>query len=78
MGLLGFRKIASHQDTLFEDVVTRYERLRPVRLRLNNELVRCLSRDVLNDGAEKIGILRSGTFVFDNEDETSVLMDYCI
>lgn len=78
MGLLGFRKAASHQDTLFEDVVTRYERLRPVRLRLNNELVRCLSRDVLNDGAEKIGILRSGTFVFDNEDETSVLMDYCI
>jgi hypothetical protein len=33
---------------------------------------------VLNDGAKRIGILRGGTFVFESEDETSVLMDYCI
>ncbi len=47
-------------------------------MRLNNELVHRLSRDVLNEGAKKIGILRNGVFVFENEDETYVLMDYCI
>jgi len=33
---------------------------------------------VLREGAKKLGILRGDTFVLDNEDETSVLMDYCI
>ena len=78
MGLFGFSKTSVSQTTVFKDIVAYYQRLRPIRLRLNNELVRRLSRDVLNDGAKKIGILRGGTFVFDNEDETSVLMDYCI
>ena len=47
-------------------------------MRLNNELVHRLSRDMLDEGAKKIGIYHDGTFVFENEDETSVLMDYCI
>jgi hypothetical protein len=78
MGLFSFSETAAPQTTVFEEVFARYQRLRPIRLRLNNELVRRLSRDVLNDGARRIGILRDGVFVFDNEDETSVLMDYCI
>ncbi len=78
MGLFGFSKTSVSQTTFFKDIVAHYQRLRPIRFRLNNELVRRLSRDVLNDGAKKIGILRGGMFVFDNEDETSVLMDYCI
>ena len=59
-------------------IVARYERLRQVRLRLNNELVSRLSHDALDEGGRKLGILRKGVFVFDSEDETSVLMDYCI
>lgn len=78
MAILGFRKVVSHEDAASKDIVASYQRLRPIRLSLNNELVRRLSRDVLNDGAKRIGILHGGTFVFDNEDETSVLMDYCI
>lgn len=78
MVLFGFRKPSFAPTTDSQDIAARYQRLRPIRLRLNNELVRRLSRDVLNEGARKIGILRNGVFVFDNEDESSVLMDYCI
>src|SRR3989304_2643233 len=78
MGLFDFSKASFPNTTGSRDIVAHYQRLRPIRLRLNNELVRRLSRDVLKDGAKRIGILRGGRFVFDNEDETSVLMDYCI
>jgi hypothetical protein len=60
------------------NLVARYQRLRLTRLRLNNELVRRLSRDVLYEGARQLGILHGKTIVFDNEDQSSVLMDYCI
>jgi len=78
MGLFGLVKSPSPQATAYRDVAARYQRLRPIRLWLNNELVRRLSRDALDEGAKKLGLLRSGVFVFDNEDETSVLMDYCL
>ena len=78
MGLFGFIKSTPRQTTVLPDIVAHYQRLRPIHLRLNNELVRRLSRDVLDEGAKKLGILRGGMFVFDSEDESSVLMDYCI
>ena len=59
-------------------VVARYQQLRPIRLRLNHELVGRLSQDVLRIGASRLGMLKNGVFVFNTEDETSVLMDYCI
>ncbi|NQU25578.1 MAG: hypothetical protein HQ567_30195 [Candidatus Nealsonbacteria bacterium] len=78
MGLFGFGRTPSPQTADLREVVAYYRRLRPTRLRLNNTLASRLSRDVLNEGAKKIGILRGGTFVFDSENEMSVLMDYCI
>lgn len=78
MGLFGLLKRAAKQPADTAEMVALYQRLRPVRLRLNNELVERLSRDSLNEGGKKLGILRRGVFVFDNEDESVVLMDYCI
>ncbi|MDC0934806.1 hypothetical protein OAS39_00875 [Pirellulales bacterium] len=83
MGLFGFSKFSSTQAAVSKeaspkDIVARYRNLRSIRLRLNDELVHRLPTEVLKDGAKRIGILRGGKFVFDNEDETSVLMDYCI
>jgi hypothetical protein len=78
MGLFSFGGISRSLATEYQDVLTRYQRFRPIRFRLNDELVRRLPRDVLDEGARKLGILRRGVFVFDNEDESSVLMDYCI
>lgn len=78
MGLFGLFKRGPNQPTDTAGIVALYQRLRPVRLRLNNELVGRLSRDALDEGGKKLGILRRGMFVFNNEDESSVLMDYCI
>ena len=78
MGLFGFGKASPPQITSSKDIVAFYQRLRRVRMRLNDELLQRLSPDMLDEGGERLGILRDGTFVFANEDETSVLMDYCI
>ena len=61
-----------------EDILTRYKHLRLVSRNLNDKLVRRLSKDVLHEGGRKLGILKGNTLVFESEDESSVLMDYCI
>ena len=71
-------KDTAAKGTVIKDVVACYQRLRSTRLHLSNELVARLSRDTLDEGARRLGILRDGTFVFDSEQEMSVLMDYCI
>ena len=58
--------------------ISRYKHLRSVGRDLSNKLVERLSMDVINEGARKLGILQGGTLVFDSEDESCVLMDYCI
>ena len=77
MGLLdlfrpdgGTTKIADRAE-----IISRYKRLHKVGTRLNNKLVGQLSKDVLDEGAKKLGILQNGIFVFDSEDESAVLMD---
>ena len=78
MGLFGIGEALSPQVAAFKDIVAFYRHIRQERLRLNNMLVQRLSTDMLKDGAKRLGMLRGGTFVFDTEDDTSVLMDYCI
>ena len=59
-------------------IISRYKRLRAVGRNLNHKLVQRLSTDVLHEGGRKLGILQRGTLVFNSEDETSILMDYCL
>ena len=59
-------------------IISRYKHLRAVGRNLNHKLVKRLSRDVLYEGGKRLGILENGTLVFNSEDESSVLMDYCI
>ncbi len=59
-------------------LVARYQRLRAMSKNLNSAMVQRLARDALQEGGRKLGILQDGTFVFGNEDDTSVLMDYCL
>jgi hypothetical protein len=60
------------------DVLARYKQLRRVGLELNNKLVRSLTKAELEQGGKKLGMWRRGTLVFDTEDMSSVLMDFCI
>ena len=78
MGLFGFGKGSAPETAVLEDIVSRYKRLRPIRRRLNDKLVGRCAGDVLEEGGKKLGLFRHGTFVFDTEDESSMLMDYCI
>jgi hypothetical protein len=59
-------------------IVELYQRRRPIRLRLNDALTRRLSKDEIQRGANQLGMLRGDVIYFDDEDQTSVLMDYCI
>ncbi len=78
MGLLSLVRGSSASDSNRIHVVAQYQRLRGLRLHLNNELVQRLSKEVLHEGARKLGMLRGNVFVFNHEVESSVLMDYCI
>jgi hypothetical protein len=64
--------------TVHAHVLPIYQRFRQVNLRVNHKLVETLSKDVLNEGARRLGILQRDVIVFGSEDEAPVLMDYCI
>src|SRR4051794_2351253 len=59
-------------------LLDRYRRMREVRFRLNNLLVKMIPRKTLDECGRILGFLRKGVLSFETEDETSLLMDYCI
>lgn len=78
MGLSHFLSTSFPHALSLDDIAARYARLRPIRQRLNDELVTRLSRDVLDEGARSLGMLRGNAFLFGDENDMSVLMDYCV
>jgi hypothetical protein len=56
-------------------LLTRYRRIREVRLQLNNVLVGTIPKRALQECGRKLGYLRKNTLVFDSEDDMAVLMD---
>lgn len=61
-----------------KSIVARYEQLRKVGVRLSTLLVSRLTRDMMYEGAKRLGIFHKGKIVFDNESQVPILMDYCI
>lgn len=59
-------------------LLRRYRRLRAVMRDLHSELLRSVSKAIFTESGEKLGFMVDGTFVFETEDESSVLMDYCL
>lgn len=58
-------------------LIEKYKTYRKIGMRLNNKMIeKCLSRDVIKNSAELLGIARGDTLLFDTEDVTSVLMDF--
>lgn len=64
--------------TQHAELLARYKQLRQIGLQLNNRLVNTLSRNILDEGGKRLGILKKNALVLDSEDEMAVLMDYCI
>lgn len=62
----------------YSELVENYKRFREVNRNLNNILFRKVSEKAIRKCGGKLGIMRGGTFVFEDEQEMDVLMDYCI
>jgi hypothetical protein len=60
------------------DMISRYQELRVVGRELNGQLTHSLSKRIMMEGGRRLGIAKGNTFVFDTEDETSILVDYCL
>ena len=60
------------------DLVARYLRLRAIAMKLNAVLLEQLPKDAFEEGGRELGFLSKGVFVFDSEDESAILMDYCL
>jgi hypothetical protein len=61
-----------------ENLLPVYQRLRTVRLHLNNTLAGLLSKETLQASGRALGLLKRDILVFDSEDEMAILMDYAI
>lgn len=60
------------------EVLDLYKRYRAIGRELNRLLLKRVPKRTLVQSAKKLGFRKRGILVFDSEDETSVLMDYCI
>ncbi len=59
-------------------LLRRYRRLRVIMRDLHSELLDSVPKDTFAGCGEKLGFMVDGTLVFETEDESSVLMDYCL
>lgn len=59
-------------------IISRYLHMRALGRDVNALLVHCLEKDLILEGARKLGFLHEGSLVFRSEDESSILMDYCL
>lgn len=71
----------SREDTPdnIKKLIKKYKTCRKVGFNLNHKMMdKCLDRDTLNKSAKLLGIIHKGKFAFENEDDTSVLMDFAL
>jgi len=60
------------------DAIRRYKHLREVAVPFNTRILETADRNLFLDGAKDLGMFRGKTIVFNAEDESSILMDYCL
>ncbi|HAZ31759.1 MAG TPA: hypothetical protein DCY61_03525 [Dehalococcoidia bacterium] len=65
-------------DKSTQEKLARYRQLRAAQRNVNHILPDWLPRNALKECGKALGFYREGRLVFNSEDETSVLMDYCI
>jgi hypothetical protein len=61
-----------------DELLNRYKQLRERGRALNHLLVEQLPKAAIHECAKKLGLLKGATLVLGNEDELSVLFDYCL
>jgi hypothetical protein len=68
----------THAVLDYEDIATRYRRIRKVGGELNKILTRYVSKEELETTARKLGLWQEGTLVFQDMGQTTVLFDQAI
>ncbi len=58
--------------------VERYLQLRERSRELHNAIIGTIDSKLMEECAKRLGLMRRGTFVFENEEEMAVWMDYCV
>ncbi len=61
-----------------DQILELYDLRRTASHTLNGELFRSVSKASMNEAARRLGILRKGTIVFDNESEMAIFSDACL
>ena len=64
----------SHQTNILET----YKRIRPLGVQLSQQLLRHIDKSTMQKVGKELGLFKRGTFVFGSEEETNVLVDFCI
>ena len=61
-----------------DELLSRYKRLREVGRNLNSHLVTLVPKAALLECGKKLGLVQGKTLALDNEEELSILFDYCL
>jgi len=64
--------------TAYSEYLAAYDRIRPIKFRLNKILTERLSQATLKESGSRLGILEGDTIVLSAEAECAVLLDYAI
>ena len=62
----------------YTELVEQYKRYRKIGLEINGVLLKYLPKKAIQECGRNLGIMSGETLVFQDEDESSVLMDHCI
>lgn len=64
----------NHQTNILET----YKRIRPLGAQVAQQLLRHIDKSTMQKVGKELGLFKRGTFVFGSEEETNVLVDFCI
>jgi len=60
------------------NILETYKRIRPLGVQLNEQLLRHIDMSTMQKVGKELGLFKRGLFVFGSEEETNVLVDFCI
>jgi hypothetical protein len=69
---------AAFDSAEYQEALSQYHEFRSVGRELNNKLVKQLPKAAIEECGKKLGMLKKKSLVLGNQDELSVLMDYCV
>jgi len=67
-----------NKKTSDTDLIERYKEIRQIAIQLNVQLVKMLPNNAAPECGKKLGLIKAGTLILNNDDEIAILYDYCL